>query len=254
MVKAKKRFGQHFLNNEEIAESIAMAVVAPSGKILEVGPGQGVLTKYLLGRKEQLRIVELDKDLIPILEKTFEGFAPNIIQGDFLKMELDDVYGEESFSIVGNFPYNISTQILFKAIEWREYVPELVGMFQKEVAKRVVSPPGSKVYGVTSVLIQAYFDCEYLFSVGPENFLPPPKVQSGVIRLTRKKNYELPCDEVTFKRLVKMSFGQRRKMLRNTLRGEFPPEELQADFFRKRPEELSVEDFIHITKLKNEAK
>jgi 16S rRNA (adenine1518-N6/adenine1519-N6)-dimethyltransferase len=244
-VKAKKRFGQHFLANEEIAENIAFSAKAPSGNVLEIGPGKGVLTKYLRKRDLQLKVVELDNDMIPILKATFKGL--NIIHSDVLKLEVADIFGASPFSIIGNFPYNISTQILFQLLDWRDQVPELVGMFQKEVAKRVVSPPGSKVYGVTSVLIRAYYHGEYLFSVGNENFLPPPKVQSGVIRLTRKANYQLPCDDRTFKRIVKLTFGQRRKMLRNTLKAELPPEILADDFYRKRPEELSVEDFIEIT-------
>lgn len=231
--------------NEEIAENIALAAKAPSGKLIEVGPGKGVMTKYLRKLHTDFKVVELDNDMIPILKSTFKGL--DIIHADFLKIELEDVFQNDSFTIIGNFPYNISSQILFKMLDWKEHVPELVGMFQKEVAIRIVSGPGNKDYGIISVLIQAYYEGEYLFSVGPGNFSPPPRVQSGVIRLTRKKDFSLPCDDVTFKRLVKLTFSQRRKMIRNTLKGELPPEILIDDFYRQRPEQLSVEDFIKIT-------
>jgi len=253
-VKAKKRFGQHFLENEEIAENIALAASVPTGKALEVGPGKGVMTKYLRKREIDFKVVELDNDMIPILQKTFKGL--DIIHADFLKVAYEDIFDGEDFTIIGNFPYNISTQIIFWMLDYKEHIPELVGMFQKEVAKRLVSGPGNKDYGVTSVLVQAYYDGEYLFSVGPGNFSPPPRVQSGVIRLVRKADYSLPCDDQTFKRLVKLTFSQRRKMIRNTLRSELSAELLQDDFFRQRPEELSVEAFIKLTKmitqLKNE--
>lgn len=244
-MKAKKRFGQHFLINEEISERIALSAQVPSGKALEVGPGKGVMTKYLRKRDIGFKVVELDNDMIPILKSNFKGLE--IIHADFLKLEFEDIFGGDDFSIIGNFPYNISTQILFRMLDWKEHIPELVGMFQKEVAKRVVSGPGNKDYGVTSVLIQAYYEGEYLFSVGPGNFSPPPRVQSGVIRLVRKADFSLPCDEKAFKRIVKLTFSQRRKMIRNTLRPELSPEILADDFFRQRPEELSVEAFIKLT-------
>ena len=246
-MKAKKRFGQHFLVNEEIAERIALAAQIPSGKIVEIGPGKGVMTKYLRKRTDDFKVVELDNDMIPILKSTFKGLE--IIHADFLKLELADIFPEGEFTIIGNYPYNISSQILFKMLDWKTHVPELVGMFQKEVAERVVSGPGNKDYGVISVLIQAFYDGEYLFSVGPGNFSPPPRVQSGVIRLTRKKDFTLSCDEQAFKRLVKMTFSQRRKMIRNTLKSELPAEILAGDFYRQRPEQLSVDDFVKITKL-----
>jgi len=246
-VKAKKRFGQHFLVNEEIAESIAVAAVVPTGKALEVGPGKGVMTKYLRKREMDFKVVELDNDMIPILQKTFKGL--DIIHADFLKVAFQDVFDGEDFSIIGNFPYNISTQIIFWMLDHKEHIPELVGMFQKEVAKRIVSGPGNKDYGVTSVLVQAYYEGEYLFSVGPGNFSPPPRVQSGVIRLTRKADYTMPYDDKTFKRLVKLTFSQRRKMIRNTLKPELSAEILTGDFFRQRPEELSVEAFIKLTQI-----
>ncbi len=246
-MKAKKRFGQHFLVNEEIAENIALAASIPTGKALEVGPGKGVMTKYLRKRDIDFKVVELDNDMIPILKKTFEGLE--IIHADFLKVAFEDVFGGEDFSIIGNFPYNISSQIIFWMLDNKEHIPELVGMFQKEVAKRLVSGPGNKDYGVTSVLVQAYYEGEYLFSVSPGNFSPPPRVQSGVIRLVRKVDYRLPCDDKTFKRLVKLTFSQRRKMIRNTLKSALSAEILSDAFFRQRPEELSVEAFIELTKI-----
>ncbi|HHB79276.1 MAG TPA: ribosomal RNA small subunit methyltransferase A [Saprospiraceae bacterium] len=251
-MKAKKRFGQHFLVNEEIAENIALSVSVPSGNLLEVGPGKGVMTKYLRKQDVNLKVVELDNDMIPILKSNFVGL--DIIHADFLKLEQEAIFGHSPFTIIGNFPYNISSQILFRMLDWKESVPELVGMFQKEVAKRVVSGPGNKDYGVTSVLVQAYYEGEYLFSVEPGNFSPPPRVQSGVIRLTRKADYGLPCDDKTFKRLVKLTFSQRRKMIRNTLRAELSAQILTDDFFRQRPEQLSVEDFIKLTNLITQSK
>lgn len=252
-MKAKKSYGQHFLNNEAISENIANALMFKDqyNSILEVGPGKGMLTKYLLGHKNhQLKLVEADKDMVAYLTKHYPLLAPNIIAEDFLKVNLNDCF-KESFAIIGNFPYNISSQILFKLLDYKEQIPELVGMFQKEVAERVAAGPNNKDYGILSVLIQAYYDAEYLFSVGPQNFSPPPKVQSGVIRLHRKENFRtLGCDETRFKTIVKTSFGMRRKMLRNSMKPFFKNNViLEQEFFMKRPENLSLEDFVYLTNL-----
>lgn len=247
-MRPKKSLGQHFLNREDIAERIADALihVGEYAQILEVGPGEGVLTKYLIQRASNLTAIELDRDLIMGLATKFPTL--HIVNQDFLKVDLTKVMTGQ-FGLIGNYPYNISSQILFKMVEHREFIPEMVGMFQKEVAERVIAPPGSKVYGVISVLIQAYYRGEYLFTVDKGAFNPPPKVQSGVIRLTRKPIEEIDCEYSLFKQIVKVSFGQRRKMLRNTLKQFISNSEvLEEDFFKRRPETLSVEDFIQLTK------
>ncbi len=251
-MKAKKSYGQHFLNNESIAEKIANGLESTDlqSNVLEVGPGKGVLTKYLIEKYENLMVVEADRDMVKILDIHMPKLRGKIIQEDFLKLDLSHYFKDEPFSIIGNYPYNISSQILFKMLEYRNQVPELVGMFQKEVAERVVAGPGSKTYGVVSVLVQAYYDGEYLFSVEKGSFTPPPKVRSGVIRLTRKENQELGCDYKIFRSVVKQSFGQRRKMLRNTLKSLFANEEiLKHPLYRSRPEDLSVQQFVDISKL-----
>lgn len=252
-MKAKKSYGQHFLNNEAIAKEIAHSLNLKNqyNSIVEVGPGKGMLTKYVLQHKNhELKVVEADHDMVAYLTKHYPKLVPNIIAEDFLKVNLKD-YFKEPFAIIGNFPYNISSQILFKLLDNKEQVPELVGMFQKEVAERVAAVPNNKDYGILSVLVQAFYDAEYLFSVGPENFSPPPKVQSGVIRLHRKENFkDLGCDESRFKAVVKTSFGMRRKMLRNSMKPFFKKDViLEQDFFKKRPENLSVQDFIYLTNL-----
>lgn len=240
------------MNNESIAEKIANGLETTDlqGNVLEVGPGKGVLTKYLIEKYSKLMVVEADRDMVSILNIHMPKLRGKIIQEDFLKLDLSQIFKDEQFSIIGNYPYNISSQILFKMLEYREKVPELVGMFQKEVAERVVAGPGSKTYGVVSVLVQAYYEGAYLFSVEKGNFNPPPKVRSGVIRLTRKENQDLGCDYKVFRSVVKQSFGQRRKMLRNTLRSFFVDEEiLKTPLYRSRPEDLSVEQFVEISKL-----
>jgi len=257
-VKAKKHLGQHFLTDENIAKKIADALVGNNYKhVLEIGPGMGVLTKYLLQKKPKVTVMELDQESVVYLHETFpvehiklntssEKFS--IIKGDFLKQDLATVFNQEQVAIIGNFPYNISTQIVFKAIENRQFVPEFAGMFQKEVAKRIAEKEGSKVYGILSVLTQAFFDVEYLFTVPPSVFNPPPKVDSGVIRLTRKKEYSLPVDEKLFFRVVKTAFNQRRKMLRGSLKSFNLSNTLKEDpIFAKRPEQLSVQEFIQLT-------
>jgi 16S rRNA (adenine1518-N6/adenine1519-N6)-dimethyltransferase len=257
-VRAKKHLGQHFLTDESVAKRIADSLTEKGYKhVLEIGPGMGVLTKYLLEKKPKLTVMELDYDSVAYLKESFplehikldtstEKFS--ILEGDFLKQDINKVFNNEQFAIIGNFPYNISSQILFKAIENRAHVPEFAGMFQKEVAKRIAEKEGSKVYGILSVLTQAFFDVEYLFTVPPTVFNPPPKVDSGVIRLIRKENYTLPVDEKLFFRVVKMSFNQRRKMLRGSLKSFNLSDSLKEDpIFAMRPEQLSVSEFIKLT-------
>ena len=249
-MKAKKSYGQHFLNSELITEEIAESLEATQyKKVLEIGPGKGMLTKYLLKREFDLLVVEADRDMVQYLSHNFSELKDRIIPADFLKLDLKPFFKEEPFGLVGNFPYNISSQILFKMLDYKEQIPEMVGMFQKEVAERIVAGPGSKTYGVISVLIQAYYEGKYLFTVDKSNFTPPPKVQSGVIRLTRKENLDLGCNPKLFSKIVKQSFSQRRKMLRNTMKSYLKDSPLLEDeFFQLRPERLSVEDFIKLTK------
>ena len=257
-VKAKKHLGQHFLTDENIAKKIADALVGENySNVLEIGPGMGVLTKYLLQKKPKVTVLELDRESVAYLHKTFpiENIKLNtssehfkIIEGDFLKQDIATLFNQEQVAIIGNFPYNISTQIVFKAIENRQFVPEFAGMFQKEVAQRIAEKKGSKVYGILSVLTQAFYDVEYLFTVPPTGFNPPPKVDSGVIRFTRKENYTLPVDEKLFFRVVKTAFNQRRKMLRGSLKSFNLSDTLKEDpIFAKRPEQLSVQEFINLT-------
>jgi len=251
IMKAKKSFGQHFLNKEDIAKRIADSLLLQDkyDAILEVGPGKGVLTKYLITKGMEFKAVEADSDMVKYLSHYYKELDENIIEADFLKVDLSKVFDGRPFGLIGNFPYNISSQILIKLIEYKEYIPELVGMFQKELAERVISGPGSKVYGVISVLVQAYYQGEYLFSVSPGSFTPPPKVKSGVIRLVRKENTDLGCDPKLFKSIVKTTFGQRRKMLRNTMKTFIKDENLLKDEkFNKRPEQLSLQEFIDLTK------
>ena len=249
-MRAKKSYGQHFLTNESITEAIAngLQVNGQFNKVLEIGPGRGMLTKYLLEKPYDLLVVEADRDMVYYLQKHFPSLKEKIIAADFLKVPLEKFFPVEPFGLIGNFPYNISSQILFKMLEYKERIPEMVGMFQKEVAERIISPPGNKTYGVISVLIQAWYDGEYLFTVDKQNFNPPPKVQSGVIRLVRKDQKELGCDPKLFRSIVKQAFSQRRKMLRNTMKTFLEGDELLNDsFFKQRPEMLSVEDYIELT-------
>ena len=259
-MRAKKSFGQHFLTNEAIAQRIADSLALEPGKtnVLEVGPGKAMLTKYLLEKDFDLKCVEADSDMVDFLNANFPALHGKIIAEDFLKLDLGSVFltgaaptgasDGQPFCIIGNFPYNISSQIVFKMVEHRQVVPQLVGMFQKEMAQRIIAPPGGKDYGVISVLTQAFYEGKYLFSVAPGNFNPPPKVQSGVIRLMRKEE-ELGCDPALFRKVVKQAFSQRRKMLRNTVRTFFEanPEVLEEDYFKQRPEVLSVLDFVALT-------
>lgn len=250
-VKAKKHLGQHFLKDENIAKKIA-ETLSFNGfeEVLEIGPGTGVLTKYLLKKEIITHVIEIDSESVEYLKASFPNLAGRIIEQDFLKFDLKQVFNDKPFAIIGNFPYNISSQILFKVLEMRHQVPEFSGMFQKEVAQRICSKEGSKVYGILSVLTQAFYNANYLFTVSPQVFNPPPKVDSGVILLTRKENFELPCDETLFFKVVKMAFQQRRKTLRNSLKTFNLSDNLKANvIFGKRPEQLNVQEFIALTQL-----
>jgi len=252
-VTPKKSLGQHFLKDLKIASKIVESLKMPEGnswETLEVGPGMGVLTQYLIGREDlHLKVVEIDNESVNYLHNHFPCLEGKVVEGDFLKMNLDDIY-EGKFLIIGNFPYNISSQIFFKVLDYREKVPMVVGMLQKEVAERLASPPGNKNYGILSVLLQAWYDIEYLFTVDEHVFNPPPKVKSAVIRLKRNSRSALGCDEVLFKKVIKTSFNQRRKTIRNSIKTLVPqgthalPE---SPLLAKRPEQLSVEEFVELT-------
>ncbi|TXD81917.1 16S rRNA (adenine(1518)-N(6)/adenine(1519)-N(6))-dimethyltransferase RsmA [Subsaximicrobium wynnwilliamsii] len=250
-VRAKKHLGQHFLKDESVAEKIADSLSYKGyDQILEIGPGMGVLTKYLLNKDTTTHVIEIDTESVDYLKANYLNLSNRIIQQDFLKYDLNLVFNGEPFAIIGNFPYNISSQILFKTLEMRAQIPEFSGMFQKEVALRICSSEGSKVYGILSVLTQAFYDAEYLFTVPPHVFNPPPKVDSGVLLLKRKANFELPCDEALFFRVVKTAFQQRRKTLRNSLKTFNLSDNLKANtIFDKRPEQLSVPLFLELTSL-----
>ena len=251
-VKAKKHLGQHFLTDLSIAKQIADALTLHKNyqHVVEIGPGMGVLTQFLKDNPHfTLYPIDIDFDSITYLKKHFQTLEKNFIYGDFLAMDLDLITNNNPFAVIGNFPYNISTQILFKVLDFKDKVPEVVGMFQKEVAERVAAPPGSKVYGITSVLLQAFYNVEYLFTVNENVFNPPPKVKSGVIRLTRNSVEQLNCNESFFKTIVKTSFNQRRKTLRNSLRPFLTEDTIELEIFNLRPEQLSVEQFITITNL-----
>ncbi|MEM0994672.1 MAG: 16S rRNA (adenine(1518)-N(6)/adenine(1519)-N(6))-dimethyltransferase RsmA, partial [Bacteroidota bacterium] len=249
-MRAKKSYGQHFLINEQIAERIAnsLSLTDQYEKVLEIGPGKGMLTKYLLEKEYELHAVEADRDMVAYLQVAYPELSKHLHYADFLRFAPNSIFGTDAFAIIGNFPYNISSQILFKMLDNRAFVPELVGMFQKEMASRVVADAGGKEYGVISVLVQAYYDTEYLFTVKRGNFNPPPKVTSAVIRLVRKANQDLGCDPKLFKQIVKQSFNQRRKMLRNTMKSFLKGHDiLQDEFFQQRPERLTVADFVQLT-------
>ncbi len=250
-VKAKKHLGQHFLKDENIAKKIGDTLTLNGyKKVLEIGPGMGVLTKYLLQKKVETYVIEIDTESVEYLQANYLNLAPRILEKDFLKYNLNEVFNDEPFAITGNFPYNISSQIVFKTLEMRNQIPEFTGMFQKEVAQRICSKEGSKVYGIMSVLTQAFYDAEYLFTVPPSVFNPPPKVDSGVLRLMRKENFTLPCDEKLFFKVVKQGFQQRRKTLRNSLKTFNLSDNLKANsIFGQRPEQLNVQEFIELTKL-----
>lgn len=248
-VRPKKHLGQHFLNDENIARKIADTLSYDSlDKVLEIGPGMGVLTRFILQKNTDLYTIEIDTESVLYLEKHFPELQGKIIAADFLNYNLSEFFGNHQVAIIGNFPYHISTQIVFKALEFRHHIVAFAGMFQKEVAQRICEKPGSKAYGILSVLVQAYYHTEYLFTVSEKVFTPPPKVQSGVIRLTRKENYSLDCDEKLFFTVVKTAFNQRRKTLRNSLKSFLNNPKLKEDsIFDLRPEQLSFQDFIQLT-------
>lgn len=250
-VKAKKHLGQHFLTDESIAQDIANSLSYRGyNDVLEIGPGMGVLTKYLLKKNIVTHVIEIDSESVEYLKNNYLQLANRIIEKDFLKYDLKRVFNDQQFAVIGNFPYNISSQILFKTMEMRHQIPEFSGMFQKEVALRICSKEGSKVYGILSVLTQAFYDAEYLFTVPPSVFNPPPKVDSGVLLLKRKDNFTLPCDELLFFKVVKTSFQQRRKTLRNSLKTLNLSDNCKANtIFGQRPEQLSVSQFIELTSL-----
>ncbi|WP_299188614.1 16S rRNA (adenine(1518)-N(6)/adenine(1519)-N(6))-dimethyltransferase RsmA [uncultured Aquimarina sp.] len=259
-VRAKKHLGQHFLKDENIAKKIGDTLTLNGyTNVIEIGPGMGVLTKYVLQKDVDLIAMDLDTESIDYLNTSFPLEHPEIrngkgafkvIEADFLKYDLDTLFDNDPFAITGNFPYNISSQIVFKTLEKRNRIPEFTGMFQKEVAQRICEKPGSKAYGILSVLTQAFYNAEYLFTVPPSVFNPPPKVDSGVLRLIRKSNHTLPCDEKLFYKVVKTSFGQRRKTLRNSLKTfQLIDEIKEMEILAKRPEQLSVDQFIELTLL-----
>jgi 16S rRNA (adenine1518-N6/adenine1519-N6)-dimethyltransferase len=248
-VRAKKHLGQHFLNDENIAQKIADSLTLEGySNVLEIGPGMGVLTKYLLEKPIATYVIEIDTESVAYLQEHYPKLEGKVISKDFLKYNIAEVMGKEPFAIIGNFPYNISTQIVFKTLELRHQIPEFSGMFQKEVAERICEKKGTKAYGILSVLAQAFYEAEYLFTVSEHVFTPPPKVKSGVLRLRRKENYQLPCDEKLFFTVVKTAFNQRRKTLRNSLKTYQLSDNLKEDtIFDLRPEQLSVEQFIDLT-------
>ncbi|MDA9575836.1 16S rRNA (adenine(1518)-N(6)/adenine(1519)-N(6))-dimethyltransferase RsmA [Flavobacteriaceae bacterium] len=247
-VKPKKYLGQHFLNDESIAKNIADTLTLNGyDTVLEVGPGMGVLTKYLLEKPTTTYVIEIDSESVSYLKVHYLQLSNRIIQDDILKYDFSKAFANKSFAIIGNFPYNISSQIVFKMLENRTQIPEFSGMFQKEVAERICENEGNKTYGILSVLVQAFYTAEYLFTVPPSVFNPPPKVDSGVLRLTRKEDYLLPCNEKLFFSVVKSAFQQRRKTLRNSLKGFNLSENLKANtIFGQRPEQLSVEAFVKL--------
>ena len=248
-VKAKKALGQHFLTDLSIAERIA-DTLRPYQQlpVLEIGPGMGVLTQFLLAGGYDTRVIELDAESVAYLHEHFPQLEGRIIQGDFLCIPVEDYMPDGAFSLIGNYPYNISSQIFFRLLDYRERIPCCAGMLQREVARRLASPPGNKDYGILSVLLQAWYDVEYLFTVDEHVFNPPPKVKSGVIRLVRNERTELGCSESLFKQVVKTGFNQRRKTLRNSLRALFGSDyDYSAPIFGQRPEQLGVEEFISLT-------
>jgi 16S rRNA (adenine1518-N6/adenine1519-N6)-dimethyltransferase len=253
-VRPKKYFGQHFLKDESIAEKIAESLdYSGFDTLIEIGPGTGMLTKYLLQKPVEVYAFEIDRESIAYLEEYYKNPLDDhknlkILNKDFLKADLIDILEVDNFAVIGNFPYNISSQILFKTIELRKNIPQFAGMFQKEVAKRICAESGSKTYGILSVLTQAFYEAEYLFTVKPNVFNPPPKVDSGVIKLSRREDYKLDCDEQLFFKVVKTSFQQRRKTLRNSLKTFNLSDELKADpVFNLRPERLDYQEFIKLT-------
>lgn len=255
LVKPKKFLGQHFLKDLKVAQDIADTVDAcPELPVLEVGPGMGVLTQYLLPKQRPLKVVELDYESVAYLHEAFPQLEDNIIEDDFLKMNLTRLFDGKPFVLTGNYPYNISSQIFFKMLENKDLIPCCTGMIQKEVAERMAAGPGSKTYGILSVLMQAWYKVEYLFTVHEHVFNPPPKVKSAVIRMTRNDTTQLGCNEALFKQVVKTTFNQRRKTLRNSIKPILGKDcSLTQDaLFDKRPEQLSVQQFIELTNMVEE--
>ena len=246
-VTPKKRLGQHFLKDEDIALKIVNALAVGNKNVLEIGAGMGVLTKYLLKNEDiNLKVVEIDEESVEYLTANYPQLGDNLLSADFLTLDLDRIF-QSKMSIIGNFPYNISSQIIFKMLDYKEIVTEMVGMFQKEVAERLAAAPSSKSYGIISVLLQAFYDIEYLFTVDESKFLPPPKVKSAVIRIEKNKDKKLNCDYTMFKKVVKTAFNQRRKTLRNSLKSfTFDENLLPNELFSLRPEQLSVQQFESI--------
>lgn len=245
-VRAKKHLGQHFLTDESVSRAIADALECHNTKqVLEVGPGMGMLTKYLIDREElKLQVAEIDTESVEYLHRNYP--ALEVLEGDFLQMDLTKCY-PNGVNVIGNFPYNISSQIFFAILDHKNVVPEVVGMLQKEVAVRLAATPTGKEYGILSVLLQAYYDIEYLFEVGADKFNPPPKVQSAVIRLKRNSVESLDCNEVLFKRIIKATFNQRRKTIRNSIRAVLPEIKEEHPFLSQRPERLGVAEFVELT-------
>ncbi len=255
-VKPKKFLGQHFLKDLDIARRIADTVDAcPSLPILEVGAGMGVLTQFLAQKQRELKVVEIDYESVAYLLRTFPQLEDSIIEDDFLKMHLERTFEGRPFVLTGNYPYNISSQIFFRMLQYKDLIPCCTGMLQKEVAERMAAGPGSKTYGILSVLVQAWYDVEYLFTVDEHVFNPPPRVKSAVVRLTRNAVTDLGCDAALFRRLVRTTFNQRRKTLRNSIKplladlGKEGASFLQDETFSLRPEQLSIQQFIHLTNL-----
>ena len=250
LVKPKKFLGQHFLTDLGIANDIADTVDAcPELPVLEVGPGMGVLTQFLMKKNREVKVVELDFESVAYLKENFTALEGHIIEDDFLKLKLENIFDGKPFVLTGNYPYNISSQIFFKMLDYKDLIPCCTGMIQKEVAERIAAGPGSKTYGILSVLIQAWYKVEYLFTVHEHVFNPPPKVKSAVIRMTRNETTDLGCDEKLFKQIVKTTFNQRRKTLRNSIASILDKSHpLSADpIFNKRPEQLSVQEFVELT-------
>jgi 16S rRNA (adenine1518-N6/adenine1519-N6)-dimethyltransferase len=249
-VRAKKKLGQHFLVDLNIAQKLADTLTFNNyDSVLEVGPGMGVLTQFLIQKTAHLHVIEIDSESVLYLKKHYTKDQFKLIEGDFLKLNLQEYFTTKPLALIGNFPYNISTQILFKTIENRSQIPFFAGMFQKEVAERICEPPGSKKYGILSVLTQLFYDTKLLFTIPPTVFKPPPKVESAVIQLIRKEQFNLDCDETLLFQLVKLSFQQRRKTLRNSLKMVNISEKLREDaIFDLRPEKLSGADFVQLAK------
>lgn len=251
-VRAKKALGQHFLTDQHVAERIAATLDDCMGlPVLEIGPGMGILTRWLLDKGHDLKVVEIDTESVDYLARNFPALDGRVIEADFLQLDLRAVFGDSQFCVIGNYPYNISSQIFFKVLDYKDQVPCCSGMLQREVAERLAAGPGTKARGILSVLLQAWYDVDYLFTVSEHVFCPPPKVKSGVIKLKRNGVSELPCDENLFRTVVKTAFGQRRKTLRNSVRSLLPPGAVlpEIDLLKLRPEQLTQDQFYELTNL-----